>query len=160
VGGREHRDHLRFAVHLGLCVQARALDIGPERPVRHHYALRETGSTGSVVDQGEFVRTVLIVIQAVRREALGELLPEVVGKALAGFVQIVVAAEDGLQVLEFSQDKRHSLNSPEGRVYVLLDTEENALNPPYALSDHLVYDSTGFLIYEYESADELYATFD
>lgn len=68
--------------------------------------------------------------------------------------------EDGLQILEFSQDKRHSMNIPEGQIYVLLDTEENALNPPYALADHLVYDSTGFLIYEYDSADELYATFD
>lgn len=68
--------------------------------------------------------------------------------------------EDGFKILEFSQDKKHLYNYPEGRIYVLLDTEENALNPPYALPDHLVYDSTGFFIYEYDSVQELYATLD
>ena len=62
-----------------------------------------------------------------------------------------------IELREFLQDKKH-INKPEGKVFVLLDTEENALAPSYARIENLVYDNSGYFIYVYDSADELFET--
>ena len=59
-----------------------------------------------------------------------------------------------IKIREFLQDKRH-IQNPEGKVFVLLDSDENALAPSYARASNLVYDHRGYFIYVYDSVDEL-----
>ena len=49
----------------------RKLDVGIESPVRNHHALREAGSTGSIIDDGQLVRLVLIIGNIVGGESVG-----------------------------------------------------------------------------------------
>lgn len=53
------------------------------------------------------------------------------------------------------QEKDHFSISPEGKVFVILTESEYAQKPVYASSDYLVYSNDGFVIFSYESDQQL-----
>ena len=71
VGARQHRHHLRIGRHLRLGRLVSELDIGIEGPVRDHHALGESGSTGSIVDDGQFVGLILVIGDVIGGESVG-----------------------------------------------------------------------------------------
>ena len=82
MGGREHGHHFRCAGHLGLG-EIGEVDIGVERPVGQHDAFGEAGSAGCIIDQGQLLGAVLIVIDVLRLEAFGVFLVESLGDILS-----------------------------------------------------------------------------
>ena len=97
VGAGQHRHHLGIGGHLRLGGFVRKLDVGIEGPVRDHHALRETGSTGSIVYDGQFVRLVLIIGDIVRGESVGVHGRESLRKAVAHILKVF---STGIKVLE------------------------------------------------------------
>ncbi len=85
--GRQHCDDVRLIVHIRAC-DCGELDVRLDGAVRNHHALRESGSSGSVIDEREFIRLVLMVVHVLRSERLGIFLAEQDVEMFAGICNL------------------------------------------------------------------------
>lgn len=63
-----------------------------------------------------------------------------------------------LKLYPWLQKKDHLEKLPQGRIFLLLTTHEDAADLPFSLGGREVYRCNGYTVYEYESAEKLYGT--
>ena len=83
VGRRQHGDHVHAGLEHGAGILPRELDVGVQGTVRNHDTLGESGRTGSIVDDGQFLCAVLIIIQVLRLKVVGISVAEFLVQVLA-----------------------------------------------------------------------------
>ena len=123
MGGGQHRHDLRIGVHLGLGILPGQEDVGIQGPIRDHHAFRESGSAGSIVDQGQFVRLILVIGDVIGAETLGEGLRKGIRQLVPDRRQLVVPR---IQVLQ--------------GIHLHDDMQARHLRLGQALPDHLVHE--------------------
>ena len=96
VGRREHGDNFAagFDMRLG---QVGEGDVRGQGPVGNHDAFGETGGPGGVVDQGQLVGGILIIIQVFGTEVVGIFLAEALVEVLADLPEGVVLGVEELE---------------------------------------------------------------
>lgn len=63
-----------------------------------------------------------------------------------------------LTLYPWLQEKDHLVHLPEGKIFLLLTSYEDAADLPFSQAAHEVYCHDGYTVYEYESAEMLYGT--
>ena len=90
----------------------REFDVGVERAVSHHDALRESGSTGGVVYQCEFISAVLIVIQVLRTEVVRVFVAETFIQMLTNLGHLLslgIVEAEGIDLHDYIKTRHFSL---------------------------------------------------
>ena len=89
VGRGQHGHHVHARLEHGAGVLGGELNVGVQGPVRKHHALGETGSAGSIVDDGQFIGRILIVIEVLRLKVVGIALAEFLVQVLPDIGQLL-----------------------------------------------------------------------
>ena len=89
VGGREHGHAVGGIVQMAVHLEAEK-DVREQGTVRQHDSFGESGSSGGIVDHGQLLGGVLVVIYTVRMEAPGIFLAEELVEVLPGMGYLLI----------------------------------------------------------------------
>ena len=89
VGGREHGHAVGGIVQMAVHLEAEK-DVRKQGTVRQHDSFGESGSSGGIVDHGQLLGGVLVVIYTVGMEAAGIFLAEKLIEVLSGMGYLVI----------------------------------------------------------------------